>query len=217
MTAGELGWGQMPTETALQPPLGSRSLPAQLRRCRRVVAITVHLPEFLLAASGLVQRLGAAGVRTDLLVAAAEPGADEPAEERADESAGDVIAAALGELRVPELVRHRLALPAPIGADRADDLLAGLSELVGFDPEPGVYCLAPAGDGLDPSQAIIGEAAERIARVYRLRLVRYTATPDTAAAELDLDGQEWARKCAALAACDTQATPLHGEREYFGL
>src|SRR5882757_10672632 len=101
MTAGELGWGQMPTETALQPPLGSRSLPAQLRRCRRVVAITVHLPEFLLAASGLVQRLGAAGVRTDLLVAAAEPDpdesdADEPAEERADGPAGDVIAAALG-------------------------------------------------------------------------------------------------------------------------
>ena len=227
MTAGELGWGQMPTDTALGLPVAASALPAQLRRCRRVVAITVHLPEFLLAASGLVQRLGAAGVRTDLLVAAAEPDpdepdpdepdADEPAEERADGPAGDVIAAALGELRVPELVRHRLALPAPIGADSADDLLAGLSELVGFDPEPGVYCLAPAGDGVDPSQAIIGEAAERIARVYRLRLVRYTATPDTAAAELDLDGQEWARKCAALAACDTQATPLHGEREYFGL
>lgn len=215
MAAGELRWGQMPTDTALEPPVAVSALPVQLRRCRRVVAITVHLPEFLLAASGLVQRLGAAGVRTDLLVAAAEP--DESVEEQADEPAEDVIAAALGELRVPELVRHRLALPAPIGADRADDLLAGLSELVGFDPEPGVYCLAPAGDGVDPSQAIVGEAARRIARIYRLRLVRYTATPDTTAVELDLGGQEWARKCAALAACDTQVTPLRGEREYFGV
>jgi hypothetical protein len=214
MAAGELRWGQMPTDTALEPVAVS-ALPVQLRRCRRVVAITVHLPEFLLAASGLVQRLGAAGVRTDLLVAAAE--SDESVEEQADEPAEDVIAAALGELRVPELVRHRLALPAPIGADRADDLLAGLSELVGFDPEPGVYCLAPAGDGVDPSQAIVGEAARRIARIYRLRLVRYTATPDTTAVELDLGGQEWARKCAALAACDTQVTPLRGEREYFGV
>jgi hypothetical protein len=215
MAAGELRWGQMPTDTARESPVAVSALPVQLRRCRRVVAITVHLPEFLLAASGLVQRLGAAGVRTDLLVAAAEP--DESVEEQADEPAEDVIAAALGELRVPELVRHRLALPAPIGADRADDLLAGLSELVGFDPEPGVYCLAPAGDGVDPSQAIVGEAARRIARIYRLRLVRYTATPDTTAVELDLGGQEWARKCAALAACDTQVTPLRGEREYFGV
>jgi len=217
MAVGELGWGQMPTDMALEPPVAVSALPAQLRRCRRVVAITVHLPEFLLAASGLVQRLGAAGVRTDLLVAAAEPGSDEPAEERADEPAEHEIAAAFGELRMPELVRHRLALPTPIGADRADDLLAGLSELVGFDPEPGVYCLAPAGDGVDPSQAIVGEAARRIARIYRLRLVRYTATPDTAAAEFDLDGQEWARKSAALAACDTQVTPLRGQREYFGV
>jgi hypothetical protein len=223
MAAGELRWGQVPTDTALEPPVAVGALPAQLRRCRRVVAVTVHLPEFLLAASGLVQRLGAAGVRTDLLVAAAGPDEpvaeqpDKPADEQADEPAEDVIAAALGELRVPELARHRLALPAPIGADRADDLLAGLSELVGFDPEPGVYCLAPAGDGVDPSQAIVGEAARRIARIYRLPLVRYTATPDTTAVELDLGGQEWARKCAALAACDTQVTPLRGEREYFGV
>jgi len=54
MTAGELGWGQMPTDTALGLPVAASALPAQLRRCRRVVAITVHLPEFLLAASGLV-------------------------------------------------------------------------------------------------------------------------------------------------------------------
>jgi hypothetical protein len=207
MVAGEFGWGQMPTaDLAPDAPQTSRVLPPQLRRCRRVVAITVHLPEFLVAASGLVQRLAAAGVRTDLLVAA-----------EADEQADDAAGTALAELGVPELARHRLALPCPIGADRADDLLAGMSELVGFDPEPGVYCLAPGMDGVDAGQAVVAEAARRIARVYRLKLVQFTATPDAAVVDLELDGPEWGRKIAALAACATQVTPLTGRHEYFGL
>ncbi|HEY2100579.1 MAG TPA: hypothetical protein VGH72_29235 [Pseudonocardia sp.] len=207
MVAGEFGWGQMPAaDLVFDAPQNSGAVPPQLRRCRRVVAITVHLPEFLVAASGLVQRLAAAGVRTDVLVAA-----------EADEQADDAAGTALAELGVPELARHRLALPSPIGADRADDLLAGMSELVGFDPEPGVYCLAPAMDGVDASQAVVADAARRIARVYRLKLVQFTATPDAAVVDLELDGPEWARKCAALAACATQVTPLTGRREYFGL
>ena len=57
MVAGDMGWGQLPTtDQAFDAPHISRTLPAQLRRCRRVVAVTVHLPEFLVAASGLVQR-----------------------------------------------------------------------------------------------------------------------------------------------------------------
>lgn len=207
MVAGDMGWGQLPiTDQAFDAPRISRTLPAQLRRCRRVVAVTVHLPEFLVAASGLVQRLAAAGVRTDVLVAA-----------EADEQADAAAELALGELGVPELARHRLALPTPIGEDRGDDLLAGLSELVGFDPEPGVYCLAPAVEGLDASQAVVAEVAQRIAGVYRLKLVRFTAPPDAASVRLDLDGAEWARKGAALGACATQVTPLTGPHEYFGL
>ncbi|HWN31978.1 MAG TPA: hypothetical protein VNP03_04505 [Pseudonocardia sp.] len=207
MVAGDVGWGQLPTtDQAFDAPQISRTLPPQLRRCRRVVAVTVHLPEFLVAAAGLVQRLAAAGVRTDVLVAA-----------EADQQADVAAELALGELGVPELARHRLALPTPIGPDRADDLLAGLSELVGFDPEPGVYCLAPAVDGLDAGQAVVGEAARRIARVYRLKLVRFTATPDAASVHLELDGAERARKAAALGACATQVTPLTGPHEYFGL
>src|SRR5438309_899788 len=67
MVAGDMGWGQLPTtDQAFDAPHISRTLPAQLRRCRRVVAVTVHLPEFLVAASGLVPRLAAAGVRTDV-------------------------------------------------------------------------------------------------------------------------------------------------------
>ncbi|WP_156994232.1 hypothetical protein [Pseudonocardia acaciae] len=203
MVASEVLWGQVPA------PDPNRALPPGLLRCRRVVAVTVHLPEFLLAASGLLQRLGAAGVRTDVLVAAAT-------DERADLAAG----AAMDRLRVPDLARHRLSLPVPIGPDRADDLLAALSELVGFDPESGVYCMAPAADGeASPGQAVavVAEAARRIRKVYGLPLVRFTTTPNADSTRIELDPKEWARKCEALAACASDVAPLTGYREYFGI
>jgi hypothetical protein len=203
MVASEVLWGQVP---AREPEHG---LPRDLLRCHRLVAVTVHLPEFLFAASGLLQRLGAAGVQTEVLVAAAT-------DERSDLAAG----AAMARLRVPGLSRHRLALPAPIGPERADDLLAALSELVGFDPEPGVYCMAPAADGeVPPGQAaaVVAEAARRIRKVYGLPLVRYATAPHGDAAEIELLPEEWARKCEALAACATEVAPLGGRREYFGI
>lgn len=200
MVAGDVSWGQV------RAPESSRLPPPGLRSCERMVVATVHLSELLLAASGLLQRLGAAGVRIDVLVAAAS-------DEEADRGAG----AALDELRVPGLQRHRLALPVPISADRGDDLLAAMSELVGFAPEPGVYCLAPAAEcGVQAGHTVVAAAAQRISRVYRLPLLRFTTTPDTAVVSLDLDTEEWTRKCAALATCATQVTPLTGRREYFG-
>jgi hypothetical protein len=200
MAAGDLMPGPTPG------PSTTARLPKALRRCRRVVAVTVHLPEFLLGAAGLIQRLGASGMQIDVLVAGA-----------ADEDTEDAAGVGLGELRVPGLFRHRLALPAGFGADRADDLLAALSELVGFDPEPGVCCLAPDADGSEPSRAAVRAAAERVSDVYRLRLVRFAATPDDAGVELNLDTEEWARKCAGLAACADQVSPLSGNLEYFSI
>ena len=47
--------------------------------------------------------------------------------------------------------------------------MAALSELIGFDPGRGVYCLAPA----TPSDGVLEQAAQRIARVYGLPLLRY--------------------------------------------
>lgn len=181
-------------------------LPKLLRRCRRVVAVTVQLPEFLLGAAGLIQRLGESGMQIDVLVAG-----------ESDEAAEDAAGVGLDALGVPGLSRHRLSLPAGFDADRADDLLAAMSELVGFDPEPGLYCLAPDADGSDPSRAAVRAVAERVAEVYRLRLVRFAATPDNADAELDLDAEEWSRKCASLAACADQVTPLSGNLEYFAV
>ncbi|MGH8917389.1 MAG: hypothetical protein ACRD0H_03475, partial [Actinomycetes bacterium] len=53
------------------------------------------------------------------------------------------------------------------------DLVAAMSELVGFDPEPGVYCLAPAPWPTDPGREVVIAAAQRIARVYGIPLLRY--------------------------------------------
>ena len=57
----------------------------------------------------------------------------------------------------------------PLGVEVEDDLVAAMSELVGFDPGPGVYCLAPA----TPEDGVLDQAARRIARVYGLPLLRY--------------------------------------------
>ena len=68
---------------------------------------------------------------------------------------------------------HHLGLPAPLSPLSEPDLVAALSELVGFDPEPGVYCLAPALAPADVHRSALTSAARRIAQVYGLPLLRY--------------------------------------------
>jgi hypothetical protein len=51
--------------------------------------------------------------------------------------------------------------------------VAALSELVGFDPEPGLYCLAPAAAPADSAPGVVERAVQRIARVYGIPLLRY--------------------------------------------
>ena len=210
MVAGE-GWERMPVAgSVLEPPLGTPErgseasgrpsgsvLPPALRRCRRLVVGAVRMPEFLRAASGLTQRLGSAGVPIDVLVAGS-----------GDERDDDVDLLALAELRSPSVRRHRLALPMPFGDDREDDLVAALSELIGFDPEPGVYCLVPAGEA--PGHAPLRRAADRLAQVYRMRVLVYSDVSTgrgAAGTTLRLETDEWRRKSAALAAYST-TTPM---------
>lgn len=80
--------------------------------------------------------------------------------------------AARDAAELPGLRLHRLGLPS-IEAASEDDLVAAMSELVGFDPEPGVYCLAPVGSPDDVSRSAVIRAAERIARVYGLPMLQY--------------------------------------------
>jgi hypothetical protein len=94
-----------------------------------------------------------------------------------DDDAADVpdddVRGRVAELGLPALQMHRLGLSLPQVAGAEADLVAALSELVGFDPEPGVYCLAPADAPGDLGRAAAVGAAQRIAQVYGIPLLRY--------------------------------------------
>jgi hypothetical protein len=161
---------------------------------RRVVAIAVTAMELLRPGSDLV-RLMAGADRVDLLLACedapiADPGplgvlggdaqaaavaddggytdddeTDDDTDDADDGLRGAVALPGLGEVHV-----HRLALRPPLGVAEEGDLVAALSELVGFDPEPGVHCLAPAGG---PERSAVEGAVRQIVQVYGLSLQRY--------------------------------------------
>lgn len=159
---------------------------------RRVVAVAFSPMELLRPESDLA-RLVEGFPQVDLLVAAddhpvAAPGPlgvlslvdDGPADrdewdegDDGDESDDHGVAAGIAALGLTGLQLHRLGLRPPLGPFAEDDLVAALSELVGFDPEPGVYCLAPAPSAADPSRSVINRAAQRIAKVYGIPLLRY--------------------------------------------
>ena len=84
--------------------------------------------------------------------------------EEADEDAYRAEQAAeIDRLGLPGLRVHYLGLRPPLGPLAEADLVAALSELVGFDPEPGVYCLAPAPAPSRPGAhgAHVGRSADR--------------------------------------------------------
>ncbi|MFC5996403.1 hypothetical protein ACFQE5_19550 [Pseudonocardia hispaniensis] len=94
-------------------------------------------------------------------------------DEDADLHESDEVRAAVAQLDLPGLRLHRLGLRAPLGPECEADLLAAMSELVGFDPEPGVYCLAPLPAPTDPNRTAVVRAAQRIAQIYGLPVLRY--------------------------------------------
>jgi len=178
------------SETGLGVPVGVPR-PADgeaVEAGRRVVAIAVSPMELLRPGSDLLAAIRGAGY-VDLLLACeddpvADPspvgvlggGALEPPDldDDADEpdDADDVRDAVAG-LGLDELHVHRLGLRPPLGTAADDDLVAALSELVGFDPEPGVQCLAPVPLPNDPARAAIERAVWEIAQVYTLPVQRY--------------------------------------------
>ena len=70
---------------------------------------------------------------------------------------------------------HRLGLRTPLPTTAEADLVAALSELVGFDPEPGLYLLGPAGEPgrAGAERAVVDRAVQRVAQVYGIPLLRY--------------------------------------------
>jgi hypothetical protein len=164
---------------------------------RRVVAVAVTPMELLRPGSDLVRMIDGAGY-VDLLLAcedesvadpspvcvlgggpldpaAAGPVAGDDLDDCLDDAddAADELRSAAGLLGLGELHLHRLALPAPLGAAAEPDLVAALSELVGFDPEPGVRVLAPAPLPGDSQRTVVDRAVRQIVQVYGLPLQRY--------------------------------------------
>lgn len=97
---------------------------------------------------------------------------DEMDEDDPDDDPAEAILLGIAGLGLNAVTVHRLGFPDTFGAEAEGDVVAAVSELVGFDPEPGVYCLAPVA-GLDEGRATVGRAAQRIAQVYGIPLLRY--------------------------------------------
>jgi hypothetical protein len=141
--------------------------------CGRAVAVTVSPMELFRPESDLA-RLVEGFREVELLVAVDDgyPDRADPDDDHLD-GPGDELRDTAARLGLPGLRLHRLGLPDPLLATAEDDLVAALSELVGFDPEPGVVCLAPAPDPADPARSAVNRAVQRIAQVYGILLLRY--------------------------------------------
>ncbi|MEJ8278641.1 hypothetical protein [Pseudonocardia spirodelae] len=136
------------------------------------------------AGSSLVALSGEAG-RTDLLVVRDEPARTrrplspaEALELLAAEDDGDDDTGPEGlDVRDPRVHVHRLGLRWTVDDADEADLVAALSELVGFDPDDDTWCVAPAGGGAvaDPEIAVVRRAVRRVARVYGLPVLPYRA------------------------------------------
>jgi len=157
---------------------------------RRVVAVAVSPMELLRPGSDLLAAIRGAGY-VDLLLACEDEPVPDPSpvgvlgggalespdlddlDDMDEPDDADDMCDAVAELGLDELHVHRLGLRAPLGTTADGDLVAALSELVGFDPEPGVQCLAPVPLPNDPARAAIERAVWRIAQVYSLPVQRY--------------------------------------------
>ena len=172
-------------------PVGDSPAAAAPVRERRVVAVAVDATELLRPESDLVRLVEGARYVDVLLASEVGPVADpaplgvlagadvlpgflgavaDDADDDEDDPA-DALLADVARLGVPELHVHRLDLRGVVGTAAEDDLVAALSELVGFDPEPGVYLLAPAGAG--PGRPAVQRAVARVAQVYGIPVLRY--------------------------------------------
>ena len=110
------------------------------RSCRRLVVIATHLDEDISAAGGLIARLAEQDVPIDVLAVTdgdgatvGAKGATPPHELGRRRAHRSVSYRRLGAYQVR---RHDLALRSNTIADAEADVVAALSEILGFDPDP---------------------------------------------------------------------------------
>lgn len=146
---------------------------------RRLVAVAVTDVDLLEVGSDLRHVAGAAS-EVDVLIVRHDPvgpgGGDSPmeAEDYPDDEPDGPPAA---EVAVPAGLRlHHLGLRRTVQERDEPDLVAAMSELVGFDPDDHVFCVAPATGPepvTDPELAVLRRSITRVARVYGLPVLHY--------------------------------------------
>lgn len=155
-------------------------------RPRRLVAVALTETESARAGGVLAELTGGAG-ETDLLVVRTDPAGplrlvepadaeDYPGDDPASDPGDAPVAMPVDRDRVPVRL-HRLGLRWTVREADEPDLVAALSELVGFDPDDGTYCVAPASTApaADPEIEVVRRAVRRVARVYGLPVLPYRA------------------------------------------
>lgn len=179
-----------------RPPAPSGPVPAVspvVQEPRRLVAVAVTEAEVLRTESDLWHVAGAAG-EVDVLIARQDPPAgpiatdlpDDDEDDDGDRVEGGTPVAGGAGLRV-----HRLGLRWTVQDRDEPDLVAAMSELVGFDPEDQVFCVAPQSGPepvTDPELVVVRRAVRRVARVYGLPVLHYRPVRDGADPARELAG-----------------------------
>jgi LmbE family N-acetylglucosaminyl deacetylase len=162
-----------------------------------VVVVAAHLDEELCGAGGLLASLAAAGVDIRVLAVTDGDGRGDGAGDGAGRGAAPAhggragaarlirrhttLAGAYQLLGLDFTRRYRLGLGCGAVAAAEDDVVAAISELLGFADPRGLLCLAPWAGDSHPDHAAIGRAATVTCRAYRTRLLSYLIpqTPQT--------------------------------------
>jgi hypothetical protein len=140
--------------------LSTRPAAGPFGRARRVVALAAQASELLAEAAGALHQLARAHVPVDAVLAT--DGAV---------NVGDPMAPFV-RLGLTGVAVHRLGLERRFPMTAEDDVLAALSEVIGFDPGPGLMVLAPAPLAGRADRAVLSRAARLAAGIYGAALVR---------------------------------------------
>ncbi|MDN5916758.1 MAG: hypothetical protein L0I76_16900 [Pseudonocardia sp.] len=178
---------------------------------RRLVAVAVTDADVLWAGSDL-RHIADAATEVDVLIARHDPpgpllsASPMDAEDYPDEDGLDVDGSEIDGSQtdgagpdagpVPRdgalpagLRLHRLGLRWTVQDSDQPDLVAAMCELVGFDPDEGVFCVVPAigpGAVTDPEVQVARRVVRRVARVYGLPVLQYRRVGDEAGPTVDL-------------------------------
>ena len=180
-------------------PPGSWRADAPAAPARRLVAVTVTEADVLEERSDLRQLLSTTS-DVDVLVVRRDPPEPVagPAPVDAEDYPDDDEEPGAAPVEVPAAVApdgvrlHRLGLRWTVRDVAEPDLVAAMSELVGFDPEAGVFCVSPrSGDDpvSDPEVVVVRRAVRRVARVYGLPVLHYRPLAEAVVGQADVPGR----------------------------